>query len=100
MTDWWKDIKRVLMGLATVLGLLFIVFVINQFILLYQFLSLLHPILAIIVLSVIGIGILYFIYSITKQLLKSPKVLELEDDATEEERSEERRVGKEGRGGR
>ena len=88
MTDWWKDIKRVLMGLATVLGLLFIVFVINQFILLYQFLSLLHLILAIIVLSVIGIGILYFIYSITKQLLKSPKVLELEDDATEEEYEE------------
>src|SRR5699024_11353702 len=65
-----------------------ILFVINQFILLYQFLSLLHPILAIIVLSVIGIGILYFIYSITKQLLKSPKVLELEDDATEEEYDE------------
>lgn len=88
MSDWWKDIRRVLLGLAFILGMLFIVFVVNQFILLYQFLSLLHPILAIVVLSVIGIGILYILYSIANQLLKSPKVLELKDDASEEEYDE------------
>lgn len=85
MTDWWKDIRRILWGIAFILGLLFVVFVVNQFTLLYQFLSLIHPILAMTVLALIGGGILYVLYRLVKQLLSSPKVIELDENYTEEE---------------
>lgn len=85
MTDWWKDIRRILWGIAFILGLLFIVFVVNQFTLLYQFLSLIHPILAMTVLALIGGGILYVLYRLVNQLLRSPKVIELDENYTEEE---------------
>lgn len=85
MTDWWKDIRRILWGIAFILGLLFIVFVVNQFTLLYQFLSIIHPILAMTVLALIGGGILYVLYRLVNQLLRSPKVIELDENYTEEE---------------
>ena len=85
MSQWWADIVKILKGSAIVLSVIFTVFVINQFISLYQFLSNLHPILAMIVVTILAAGILYFAYRIGRQWLASSEIIEFNPEATEEE---------------
>lgn len=85
MNNWWKDIKKLLWGVLFISAVLFIIFVVNQFLLLYQFLTAIHPYLSISVISLIAVGIVYVLYGLIKQLLRSPKVLELGEDPTDEE---------------
>ncbi|XJS11103.1 DUF697 domain-containing protein [Aerococcaceae bacterium WGS1372] len=85
MNQWFEDIKRFLWGLVIILSILFIIFVINQFVILYQFLYGLHPYLAIATVAIIGLSIVYVLYKLIIQLKRNPKVLELADNPTEEE---------------
>lgn len=88
MNQWFADIKRFLWGLVIILSILFIVFVINQFVLLYQFLYSLHPYVAVAAVIIIAASILYVSYKLFVQFRRNPKVLELADDPTEVEYEE------------
>lgn len=85
MNQWFEDIKRFVWGLIVILSILFIVFVVNQFVSLYQFLYSLHPYIALITISALALSMLYFIYKLFVQLSRSPKVLELAEDPSDEE---------------
>lgn len=85
MNQWFEDIKRFLWGIIVIFSILFIVFVVNQFVSLYQFLYSLHPYLATITISIIALSILYFIYKLFIQFSRSPKILELAEDPSDEE---------------
>lgn len=85
MNQWFEDIKRFVWGLIVILSILFIVFVVNQFVSLYQFLYILHPYIALITISAIALCMLYFIYKLFVQLSRSPNVLELSEDPSDEE---------------
>lgn len=85
MNQWFEDIKRFLWGLMIILAILFIVFVVNQFVLLYQILYGIHPYVALGAVIIIAAAILYFIYKLAVQLKRNPKVLELSEEPTDEE---------------
>lgn len=85
MIDWWKDIKRVLWTVVLVSSILFILFIINQFILLYQFIALLHPGAAVVTIAGIALALIYIIARLIHQLWLAPRPLELPEDAAEEE---------------
>lgn len=83
MTAWWKDLKRLLIWGGGILGLLFIVFVVNQFLILYQFMSLIHPYFALSAITLLVGGLLWLILRVFRQLFQNEKVLELPTDSDE-----------------
>lgn len=85
MTSWWNDLKSILKWLAIILSFIFVIFVINQFMLLFQLLQSVHLYLAIAVTSVLIVTLLVMIYKVYKQFASAPVVLTLAPDATEED---------------
>lgn len=88
LTDWWKDFKRIIVALVVIFSLLFGIFIVNQFILLYQFLAMIHPWLALIVVGGILLAIVWMGYRLMRQLYSGPQLLEMDPDASEEEYDE------------
>ena len=85
MSAWWKDLKRLLIWGGSILGGLFAVFVINQFLLLYQFMSAIHPYFAVGVTTLLASALIWLIYRIIRQLFRNPQVLELPVNGDEAE---------------
>lgn len=83
MTSWWHDLKRLLIWAGSILGLLFIVFVVNQFLTLYEFMSLIHPYFAIITITLLVSGLLWLMFRVFRQLFRNERVLELPIDSDE-----------------
>lgn len=85
MSQWWKDLKRLMIWGGAVLGILMTIFIINQFWTLYQFIAQWQPMLATAVISMLVIGLAYLCYKVTRQLVRNQPVLELPDQPTAEE---------------
>ena len=85
MSQWWKDLKRLLIWGGVILGILLTMFIINQFWTLYQLLAQLHPILAAVVITGLVLGLAFICYKVARQLLRNQPLLELPPNPTEEE---------------
>ena len=85
MSQWWKDFKRLMIWLSVILGLILTVFIINQFWLLYQLMSQLHPIFAAVVIAILVIALGIICYKLLRQLVKNQPILELSDKPSDEE---------------
>lgn len=85
MSQWWKDLKRLLIWGGAIFGILMTIFIINQFWTLYQFMAQLHPILASVVITILVIGLAFIGYKVTRQLFRNQPVLELPANPSEEE---------------
>lgn len=85
MTDWWKDFKRILIAFVIIFSLLFMIFIVNQFILLYQFFAMIHPLIGIVIVGGILLTIIIMLVRLFKQLYSGPAILEIAEDASEEE---------------
>ncbi len=85
MTTWWNDLKRIFQWGMYAIGIILAIFIINQFILLYQLLHNIHPYLAIGIVSLLIIAFIMMIYKIYQQFKAAPDVLTLDDDASEED---------------
>lgn len=80
-----KNTKRILMGVGFVLGIVFVLFIINQFTTFYNLLYKIHPYLAIVVVSIIAFIVLYIVIKILMLWISSPRVLVLSENPSEEE---------------
>ncbi|MBG9983157.1 DUF697 domain-containing protein [Aerococcaceae bacterium DSM 111020] len=85
MTTWWSDLKKILQWGLYALGMILAIFIINQFILLYQLLHNIHPYLAIGIVTVLIVALIVMIFKIYQQFNSAPTVLTLDADASEEE---------------
>ena len=85
MSQWWKDLKRLLIWGGVILGILLTMFIINQFWTLYQLLAQLHPILAAVVITGLVLGLAFICYKVARQLLRNQPLLELPANPTEED---------------
>ena len=85
MNNWLKDLKVIGRLSGLILGILLTIFIINQFILLYQFTASLHPFLAILVVLLIMGGLTYLVYQIYLQLSDNHRLIEIDQDSTAEE---------------
>ncbi len=57
-----KDLKRILIGVGLVIGIIFFLFIVNQFILFFELVKNIHPYLAIFLTSIIVIALVYVIW--------------------------------------
>lgn len=85
MSQWWIDLKRLLIWGGVILGVLMTIFIVNQFWTLYQLLAQLHPIVAAAVIAVLAVGLAYICFKVTRQLVKNQPVLELPLNPSDEE---------------
>lgn len=83
-----KNARRILFGLALFFALVFLLFIINQFVLVYDLLARLNSSLAIGVTSILAFIIIYILFRLTMLWFKMPKVLVLSENPTEDEYSE------------
>ncbi len=83
-----SDLKKILKFIGVILGIIFFLFIINQFILFYNLLFRIHKYLAYTIAVGLGGLLIYFITSISIMWLKSPTVPILEVGASEEEYQE------------
>ncbi|MGY4104365.1 DUF697 domain-containing protein [Ignavigranum ruoffiae] len=85
MSEWINDFKKLGKFLLYFLASVFTIFIINQFITLYNFLRYLHPLLAVIV-TIIGLGILiYYGVRLYQQLANNQAIIDIDQDSTAEE---------------
>lgn len=80
-----KNTKRLLIGLGLFLGLVFVLFVINQFVLLYDLLYRIHPYLAIGLTTILGGITLVILIRLIFLFIRSPKVVVLSENPTPEQ---------------
>lgn len=85
MSQWWKDLKRLLIWGGVILGVLMTIFIVNQFWTLYQLLAQFHPIFAAAVIAVLVLGLAYICFKVTRQLVKNQVVIELPLNPSDEE---------------
>lgn len=83
-----KQLKRIGTAILIILGIIFTLFIFNQFILLFDLLNRIHPYLAWGVIILIGIILGYFLVRILILWLRSPKNLVLSENPSEEEYEE------------
>lgn len=83
MNNWLTDLKKISKFLLVMVSIILTVFIINQFILLYQFISQLHPSLAILVLAILLGALIYLIYKIYLQLLDNHYLRDLGDNPSQ-----------------
>ncbi|UUX34973.1 DUF697 domain-containing protein [Fundicoccus culcitae] len=88
MNNWWKDLRRILLWVSIIFGIIFTIFIINQFITLYQFLAAINSVFAIITVSALLIAITVIAYKLGRVLFSKPLVIELADNASNEEYQE------------
>lgn len=85
MKEWLNDIKKIGKFLLIFSTCIFTIFLINQFMLLYNFLSQLHPILALVV-TVFAIGVLvYYGIKLYQQFANNQPIIEINEESTVEE---------------
>lgn len=77
MSQWWKDLKRLLIWGGVILGIVMTIFIINQFWTLYQLLAQLHPIFGGVVIGMLVLGLAFIVYKVMRQLFKNQPLLEL-----------------------
>ncbi|MGO4936358.1 DUF697 domain-containing protein [Fundicoccus sp. Sow4_H7] len=88
MNSWWKDLQRILLWLSVIFGIIFTIFLFNQFILLYQLLETIHPLFAVVVLSIL-LGVLAYVgYKLGRLLFSKPLTIELAENHSQEEYQE------------
>lgn len=85
MSQWWKDLKRLLIWGGVILGIVMTIFIINQFWTLYQLLAQLHPIFAGVVIGSLVLGLAFIGYKVIRQLFKNQPLLELPANPSAEE---------------
>lgn len=88
MTHWTQDLLKLFKVLLAILGIVFVIFILNQFLLLYQFFSQLHPIAGGMVVALIAIGLTYLLIRIYQLWFRGNKHIVLPDNPTREEYEE------------
>ena len=81
----FNTLKKFLYGLGIVLGIVFVVFVVNQFVNLYNLSYKIHPYFAMAMLVALSATLLYFLIRLLILWFGMPKVLTLSENATKEE---------------
>lgn len=85
MNSWWKDLQRILLWLSVIFGIIFTIFLFNQFILLYQLLETIHPLFAVVVVSILFGVLTYVGYKLGRLLFSKPLTIELAENHSQEE---------------
>ncbi|NLW52741.1 MAG: DUF697 domain-containing protein [Tissierellia bacterium] len=80
-----KNTKRLLIGFGFFLGIVFVLFVINQFVLLYDLLYRIHPYLAIGLITILGGLLLIILFRLILLFTRSPKVVVLPENPSPEQ---------------
>lgn len=88
MTHWTQDLLKLVKVLLAILGIIFFIFILNQFLLLYQFFGQLHPIAGGIVVSLIAIGLGYLLLRIYQLWFRGNQHVVLPEDPSKEEYEE------------
>ena len=83
-----KDLKRILIGVGLVIGIIFFLFIVNQFILFFELVKNIHPYLAIFLTSITVIALVYVIWKTASIWLMAPKAPLLPADPSQEEYEE------------
>ena len=77
--------KKILIGVGFLFGIIFLLFITNQFVLLYDLLTRIHPYFAMAVTALVAAVVLYIVIRIAFLWFKSPKVAVLAENPTDEE---------------
>lgn len=85
MNSWWKDLQRILLWFSVIFGIIFTIFLFNQFILLYQLLETIHPLFAVVVVSILFGVLTYVGYKLGRLLFSKPLTIELAENHSQEE---------------
>lgn len=83
-----KTSRKLLLFSSTALGLLFIIFVLNQFVLLYDLLNRINSLFALVVVAVLGSIIIYLLLKLIFLWKKSSKLVILPEDPTLEQKEQ------------
>ncbi|MGX7107804.1 DUF697 domain-containing protein [Hutsoniella sourekii] len=85
MESWWQDIKSAFKWLAWGMGIVSLLFIVNQLAAIYRLLVGIHTYLAWLAVGLIALALIAIFWRLTRQWLASPELIELGENPSPEE---------------